>query len=78
MMGSWCGWSVMVGDGFSIWGSCISGGVVWWRVCCRWLIGELLGESGWGIIEIRGWAWRRGTWCGWDHMRGYVVVELMR
>ena len=39
MVGSWCGWLVMVGGGFTIWGSCVSGRVVWWRVCWRWLIG---------------------------------------
>ena len=35
MVGSWCGWLVMVRGGFSIWGSCVSDGVVRWRVCCR-------------------------------------------
>ena len=39
MVGSWCGWLVMVGGGFFIWGSCVSGGVVWWRVRCRRLFG---------------------------------------
>ena len=39
MMGSWCGWLVLVGGGFSIWGSRVSGGVVCWRVRWRLLTG---------------------------------------
>ena len=34
MVGSWCGWLVLVGGGFFIWGSRVCGGVVWVRV--RW------------------------------------------
>jgi hypothetical protein len=29
----------LMGGGFSVWGSRVSGGIVWWRVCWRWLIG---------------------------------------
>jgi hypothetical protein len=39
MIGNWCGWLVLVGGGFSVWGSRVSGGAVWWRVCWRCLIG---------------------------------------
>ena len=38
MVGSVCWKSVMVGGGFSVWGSCIVGEVVWWLGCCRCLI----------------------------------------
>jgi len=39
IVGVWCMWVVMVGDGFSIWGSCASGGVVYFIVCWGWLVG---------------------------------------
>jgi len=40
MVGSWCGWLVSLGVGFSIWGSRVFGGVVWWRVRWRLLVGD--------------------------------------
>ena len=50
-----------MGGGFSVWDSRVSGGVVWWRVCWRWLIGGG-GDVGvcfvccvwWGAVYVRG------------------------
>ena len=39
IVGVWCRWLVMVGGGFSIWGSCAFGGVVCCIVCWGWLVG---------------------------------------
>ena len=66
MVSSWCGWSVMVGGGFSIWGSCISGGVVWWRGCCKWLVG---GDVDVVVCFVRGRVLGCGL-CPWRYSLG--------
>jgi len=39
MVGSWCGWLVLVGGRFSSWGSRVSREFVWWRVSWGLLFG---------------------------------------